>query len=152
MNIQSKNKTFIVAAVDVTAEGMDVALFAHHTDDELRQTIRRMEIELLDRKTGLYRGVQKADLNECAQDAAPRQGSTIVIHLEHKGWSVDVYAPGYAPIGSEGLLSAYASRPHGSTGIGIDALLQQGDWRFLLPQMKRAEQAYEASFGSGATE
>lgn len=142
----------VLATVDITAAGMKFNYYPDKSSDDLRREIRAMQYTLLEREVGRYRGVLPADMSLYESDTAPRVGCTLVVHIDEKNWSLDVYAPGYAPVGPVGLISGYAPRRHGSIGIAIEALIRQGfDWRHAVPAMKRAEQAYSESAGSSVT-
>lgn len=94
--------------------------------------------------------VLNVNLNDYTGDNYPRAGCTLVIRLTEKGWCMDVFAPGYAPGGSFGLIESYFPRPHGSTGLAVDSFIQHGsDWRSRIPAMVRAENDY--SSGSAVT-
>ena len=96
------------------------------------------------------RHVPNVNLNDYTGDNYPRAGCTLVIRLTEKGWCMDVFAPGYAPGGSAGLIESYFSRPHGSTGLAVDSFIQHGsDWRSRIPAMVTAENDY--SSGSAVT-
>ncbi|MET3134985.1 hypothetical protein AAKU55_005288 [Oxalobacteraceae bacterium GrIS 1.11] len=103
-----------------------------------------------------------ANLNLYTGDDYSRVGCTLAILLTEHGWSLRVYAPGYAPVGDVGCIERYPARPHGSTGICIDAYLAGAmgppsssktldAWRLAMPKMKRAEDAYALSSGSIVT-
>lgn len=87
--------------------------------------------------------VLNVNLNDYTGNNYPRAGCTLVIRLTEKNWSMDVFAPGYAPGGHAGLINSYFPRPHGSTGMAVDSFIQRGsDWRPLIPAMVRAEKDY----------
>ena len=94
--------------------------------------------------------VSNVNLNDYKGDNYPRAGCTLVIWLAEKGWCMDVFAPGYAPGGSAGLIESYSPRPHGSTGMAVDSFIRHGsDWRSRIPAMVEAEKGY--SEGAGIT-
>lgn len=84
-------------------------------------------------------------------DDYPRDGCTLVVRFEHKGWSLREYAPGYAPVGSQGWIASYMSRPLGSLGLALDAYAAGKTIRSVLPAMIKAERAYALSSGSTVT-
>jgi hypothetical protein len=93
-----------------------------------------------------------ADMNVYTTDNYPRAGCTVVIELAEKTWRWLVYAPGFAPGGSEGIIESLFSRPHGSTGIAIDAFIRHGsNMRPFTAAMARAERDYATSSGSTVT-
>jgi hypothetical protein len=90
-------------------------------------------------------GLERAAMAAHTGDDYSRAGCTVVIGLTEQGWNWTVYAPGYGPTGAAGLIESFG-RPHGSTGIAIDAFIRQGsNLRPFIPDMEWAERAYAAA-------
>lgn len=138
---------------DAAADGPLEQPYFSKTKDELLREMRDIQRELHERAVGCYRGMRPADTTRYRSDEAPREGCTLVIHLEKSKWCLDVYAPGYAPNGRDGMIAAYPRRPYGSTGTAIDFLIEHGfNLRRTNKEMTNEEAAYHLRNNVGDTE
>lgn len=92
-----------------------------------------------------------SDMSIYQGDDYPRDGCTLVVCFEHKGWSLREYAPGFVPVGPQGWIASYMSRPLGSLGLALDAYAAGKTIRSVLPEMVKAERAYALASGSTVT-
>lgn len=124
---------------------LDELIAAQERSNELLES-------LLKRTDVMKPAAAPANLSPYCGDNYSRTGCTMVIQIAEDQWCLRVYAPGYAPVGELGCIERYFARPHGSTGIAVDAFIQRGaDLRHVLPEMGEAERAYASVSGSIVT-
>lgn len=92
-----------------------------------------------------------SDMSIYQGDDYPRDGCTLVVCFEHKGWSLREYAPGFIPVGPQGWIASYMPRPLGSLGLALDAYASGKTIKSVLPEMVKAERAYALASGSSVT-
>lgn len=85
----------------------------------------------------------KAEMHKYCGASHPIAGCTLVLRFGTDSWDAMSYAPGYEPVGLEGMISNFFSRPMGSAGIAVDSFIRNGGhWKPDFARMVQAEQDY----------
>jgi hypothetical protein len=117
-------------------------------NDILRASARLFEIRAA-RMSGHAQNVRlgadhaKADMRDYCGETHPIAGCTLVLRFGTDRWEAASYAPGYEPVGREGMISNFFSRPLGSVGIAVESFIRNGGtWKPDFARMAEAERDY----------